>query len=55
VRSMGIQYVAWQGNQKYTGENLPDLAQTPAFDDIPLDAQAVVRAITEEMNRVAAD
>ncbi|KAH9962869.1 hypothetical protein BC827DRAFT_177842 [Russula dissimulans] len=55
VRSMGIKYVAWQGNQKYTGENLPDLAQTPAFDDIALDAQAVVRAITEEMNRVAAE
>jgi len=55
VRSMGIQYFAWQGNQKYTGENLPPVAQSSAFDDVALDAEAVVRTITEEINRVAAE
>jgi len=55
VRSMGIQYFAWQGNQKYTGENLPTITQTSAFDDFALDAEAVVRAITEEINRVATE
>jgi len=74
VRSMGVQYVAWQGNQcvhylpfskgelvlilpcrKYTGENLPAIAQTLSFDDFSLDAEAVVRSIREEINRVAAE
>jgi len=51
VRTMGIRYVAWQGNQKYTGENLPAFSQSLTHDDFALDAQAVVRAITEELNR----
>jgi len=55
VRSMGIRYVAWQGKQKYTGDNLPEVKQSSTFDDLELDAQAVVAAIKEEFNRPVAD
>jgi len=49
VRSMGIRYVAWQGNQKYTDDNLPEFSQSSTFEDFELDVQAVVAAITEEL------
>ncbi|KAN0113892.1 hypothetical protein V8E52_007200 [Russula decolorans] len=51
VRTMGIRYVAWQGNQKYTDEDLPPFSESSTYDDFALDAQAVVQAITEELNR----
>jgi hypothetical protein len=70
VRTMGIRYVAWQGNQcvpffffpswvirsdcmirKYTDEGLPAFSESSTYVDFTLDAQAVVRAITEELNR----
>jgi len=69
VRTMGIRYVAWQGNQcvlillyddfpdlttryrKYTGDDLPAFSQSSTHDDFALDAPAVIRAITEELNR----
>lgn len=77
VQSMGIRYVAWQGNQlrftpsslplqgrahsrgslcanrKYFGENLPGVTLTATYEDFALDAQAVVRAISEELDRGA--
>ncbi|KAH8987841.1 hypothetical protein EDB92DRAFT_2115927 [Lactarius akahatsu] len=53
VQSMGIRYVAWQGNQKYSGENLPTITRAPTYEDFALDAQAVVRAISEEFDRGA--
>ncbi|KAI0298688.1 hypothetical protein B0F90DRAFT_1668976 [Multifurca ochricompacta] len=49
VRSMGIRYVAWQGNQ----EKLPAVSHTASYEDFALDAQAVVRAITDELDRVS--
>jgi len=51
VRSMGIRYVAWRDNRQYIGENLPEFSQSSTYDDVELDAQAVVSAITEELNR----
>jgi hypothetical protein len=51
VRTMGIHYVAWQGNQKYTGDDLPAFSESSTHDDFALDAQAVVGTITEELNR----
>lgn len=51
VRTMGIRYVAWQDNQKYTGENLPTFSESSTHDDFALNAQAVMGAITEELNR----
>jgi len=73
VQSMGIRYVAWQGNQlrftrfspflrtvltgfahrKYSGENLPAVTRAATYEDFALDAQAVVRGISEELNRGA--
>ncbi|KAH9171355.1 hypothetical protein EDB89DRAFT_2114528 [Lactarius sanguifluus] len=53
VQSMGIRYVAWQGNQKYSSENLPTITRAPTYEDFALDAQAVVRAISEELDRGA--
>lgn len=69
VRTMGIRYIAWQGNQcvifpslpllggltncmirKYTSENLPEFSQSPTYEDFALDAQAVIRSITEDLN-----
>ena len=75
VSSMGIRYVAWQGdklrfirfflhlrmvthevsfcaNRKYSG-NLPAVSYTAAYEDFALDAKAVVRAVSEELARVA--
>ncbi|KAH9074183.1 hypothetical protein EDB83DRAFT_2549666 [Lactarius deliciosus] len=53
VQSMGIRYVAWQGNQKYSSENLPTITRAPSYEDFALDAQAVLRAISEELDRGA--
>ncbi|KAI0287548.1 hypothetical protein BC826DRAFT_1108391 [Russula brevipes] len=53
VRSMGIRYIAWQGNQKYTDENLPPFSESSSFEDFSLDVQAVMRSIKEELNRPA--
>ncbi|KAH9061089.1 hypothetical protein EDB87DRAFT_1576468 [Lactarius vividus] len=53
VQSMGIRYVAWQGNQKYSSGNLPTITRAPTYEDFALDAQAVVRAISEELDRGA--
>ncbi|KAI9458661.1 hypothetical protein BJY52DRAFT_417653 [Lactarius psammicola] len=53
VQSMGIRYVAWQGNQKYSGENLPTITRAATYEDFALDAHAVVRAISEELDRGA--
>lgn len=50
VRTMGIRYVAWQGNQKYTGDELPAFSQSSTLDDFALDVQAVMRAVAEELN-----
>jgi len=37
--------------RKYAGEeNLPAFSQSSTVDEFALDAQAVVRAITEELN-----
>jgi len=52
VSSMGIRYVAWQGNNKYSG-NLPAVSLTATYEDFGLDAKAVVRAVSEELARVA--
>jgi len=52
VHSMGIRYVAWQGNEKYSG-NLPATSLTATHEDFALDAKAVVRAVSEELARVA--
>ncbi|KAF8260814.1 hypothetical protein EI94DRAFT_1789756 [Lactarius quietus] len=51
VHSMGIRYYAWQGNQKYSGVNLPAVTLAATYEDFALDARAVVRAISEELNR----
>jgi hypothetical protein len=37
--------------RKYTDENLPPFSESSTYDDFALDAQAVVQAITEELNR----
>jgi len=50
VRTMGIRYVAWQGNRKYTGDELPAFSQSSTLDDFALDVQAVMRAVAEELN-----
>jgi len=55
VQSMGIRYVAWWGDQKYTGRNLPPYSQMATHEDFALDAQAVVRTITEDVNRRTTD
>lgn len=36
-------------HRQFTGENLPELSQSSTFEDFELDAQAVVAAITEEL------
>ncbi|KAI9507577.1 hypothetical protein F5148DRAFT_1203591 [Russula earlei] len=54
MRSMGIRYVAWQGNRKYTIENLPMFSQSSSHEDFALDSHAVVRTITDTLNEVAA-
>lgn len=36
--------------RKYTSENLPEFSQSPTYEDFALDAQAVIRALTEELN-----
>lgn len=53
VQSMGIRYIAWQGNQKYSGDTLPAVTHAATNEDFALDAQAVVRAISEELDRGA--
>jgi len=52
VRSMGIRYVAWQGDKKHSG-NLPAVSHTATYEDFALDAKAVVRSVSEELARVA--
>lgn len=37
--------------RKYTGEDLPAFSQSTTYDDFALDAQAVVDAIRDELNR----
>jgi hypothetical protein len=53
VHSMDIRYVAWQGNRKYSGENLPTVVRAPTYEDFALDTQAVVRAVSEELDKRA--
>ncbi len=74
VKSMGIRYVAWQGNQlrfsrpslpstisshdllcactcrNFSGENLPAITDAVTYEDFALDAQAVVRSISEVLD-----
>ena len=42
-------------DRKYTGDNLPEVSQSSTFDDLELDAQAVLDTITEELNRPVAN
>jgi hypothetical protein len=42
-------------DRKYTGDNLPEVKQSSTFDDLELDAQAVVGAIKDELSRPVVD
>jgi hypothetical protein len=41
--------------RKYAGDDMPEVSESSSFDDLELDAQAVVDTITEELNRAVAD
>ncbi|KAI0322848.1 hypothetical protein OF83DRAFT_1167141 [Amylostereum chailletii] len=51
MRSMGINYVAWQGTQKFTSDALPAVTRPSGPQNIHIDAAAVVRAVSEELTR----
>ncbi|KAI0064387.1 hypothetical protein BV25DRAFT_1898814 [Artomyces pyxidatus] len=51
VRSMGIRYVGFQGEQKFTSEALPAVSNPSSLQDIHIDAKAIVAAINDELAR----
>ncbi|KAI0355991.1 hypothetical protein OH77DRAFT_1424283 [Trametes cingulata] len=52
VQALGIDYVAWWNEQRFTKDNLPAVS-APAGPDprVPLDVDAVLRAVREEAPR----
>jgi hypothetical protein len=50
LRSLSI-----RAHRKYTGGGLPPFSEMPHYEDFALDAQAVMRTITEEIDRQPAN
>ncbi|KAI0052163.1 hypothetical protein FA95DRAFT_1553853 [Auriscalpium vulgare] len=51
IRSMGINYIAFQGDRQYTGDTLPPVSNVASLQDIHVDALAVARAISDALSR----
>ncbi|TFK49178.1 hypothetical protein OE88DRAFT_1703601 [Heliocybe sulcata] len=52
--SIGVQYMAWWNDRKFTPDSLPSSARLPApeqWQEITLDANAVAQAVREELLR----
>ncbi|KAA1472566.1 hypothetical protein DENSPDRAFT_838882 [Dentipellis sp. KUC8613] len=50
MRSMGHNYIAFQSEQKFSGDSMPAVSLSNG-EDVHIDAKAVVRAIKEELAR----
>jgi len=51
VRTLGMRYIAWWNDQKYRDDTLPEVVEPRNEQEVLIDAQAVVRAIREELTR----
>ncbi|KAL7277254.1 hypothetical protein ACG7TL_009107 [Trametes sanguinea] len=58
VRELGIDYIAWWGERKFSGSDLPDVSSSSAQGGqdtrVPIDVDAVLRTVREEAPRRAA-
>ncbi|KAI9065293.1 hypothetical protein FKP32DRAFT_1590774 [Trametes sanguinea] len=60
VRELGIDYMAWWGERKFTGSDMPDVSRSSSSSGggqdtrVPIDVDAVLRTVREEAPRRAA-
>ncbi|KAJ7485271.1 hypothetical protein FB451DRAFT_1082649 [Mycena latifolia] len=49
ARSLGMRYIAWWNDRQFSGEHLPPVSRPDDSEGVPIDVEAIVKAVREAL------